>query len=107
MSKASDKELGLLHGELARAYIKALQGSNTAAALLEEYREDLPLAVITFLSEYAEANPSLLTSVAKFLKDNDITCNIDDSQELSELQQTLSKKPKRATVMSIVPKEQE
>lgn len=96
MSKASDKILGELHGKLADSMLKALSASDTAIALLDEFGDELPMPVITFLTQHAEANPSLLTSVAKFLKDNSITCSISDDETMSALGQSLKNKPRRS-----------
>lgn len=96
MSKASDKVLGELHGKLADSMLKALSASDTAIMLLDEFGDELPMPVITFLTQHAEANPSLLTSIAKFLKDNNITCSIEDSESMSALGKTLASKPKRS-----------
>ena len=103
MSKATDKLLGELHGRLAKSMLGALQASEQAAALLEEYGEELPGAVQAFLVKTADANPALLTAVAKFLKDNKITCAIEDSEEMSELEQRLAKKRERKSVGNVIP----
>lgn len=101
MNKATDKILGELHGRLAKSMLTALTTSDDAEFLLAEYGEELPEAVYQFLSKLSGTNPALLTAVSKFLKDNDITCVIEDSQEMSELEQRLVNKRKR--VGNIVP----
>lgn len=95
MTKATDKLLGQLHGKLAQSMLDSLQASDTAQLLLDAYGEDLPIEVVTFLEQLSTTNPSLMTAVAKFLKDNQITCSVEDSAELSELEQALQKKRKR------------
>jgi len=101
MTKATDKVLGELHGKLAKSMLAALAASETAASLLEEYGEELPGAVQAFLVKTADSNPALLTAVAKFLKDNSITCAIEDNDEMSELEQRLQNKKKR--VGNVIP----
>lgn len=81
--------------------LRALKASDAAVELLDEFGEELPGPVQAFLNKQAEANPALLTAVSKFLKDNNITCAIEDSKEMSELEERLSKKRKR--VGNVVP----
>jgi hypothetical protein len=101
MTKATDKVLGELHGKLAKSMLAALAASETAARLLEDHGEELPGAVQAFLVKTADSNPALLTAVAKFLKDNSITCAIEDNDEMSELEQRLQNKKKR--VGNVIP----
>lgn len=101
MSNATDKLLGELHGRLANAMLASLDASEKAAALLDEYSDELPGAVQAFLVKTADSNPALLTAIAKFLKDNAITCAIEDSEEMSELEQRLRNKRKR--VGNVIP----
>ncbi|HXB10939.1 MAG TPA: hypothetical protein VNZ45_03055 [Bacteroidia bacterium] len=93
MTKAAgtEKELAALHKKLTKSMLAALDSSNTAISLLEEF-PDLPSEVKDFLEDHAQANPALLQAVSKFLKDNDITCPQDESQELSSLAQRLKNK---------------
>jgi len=102
MSKASDKLLGELHGKLAKSMLAALRASENASELLEEYGEELPADVVSFLSKTAGTNPSLLTAITKFLKDNDITCSSEDNGEMSEREERLKKKSERKSVSNIV-----
>lgn len=100
MTKANDKELGELHGKLAKSMLAALNASETAKILLDQYSHELPAEVVKFLLGHADANPSLLTAVAKFLKDNQITCAVSDSEEMSELEKRLKNK-KRVSVGNV------
>lgn len=101
MSKASDSQLGVLHGKLAKTMLDALEASDTAITLLEEYQDELPEAVTKFLEKHALSNPALLTTVARFLKDNSITCAIEDNEEMSDLEKTLKNK-RKASVTNVV-----
>lgn len=100
MTKANDKELGTLHGKLAKSMLAALDASEEAKILLDNHAHELPDPVIRFLVNHAEANPSLLTAVAKFLKDNNITAAIESSEEMSALEKHLKNK-KRVSVGNV------
>ena len=102
MSKASDTQLGILHGKLTKTMLDALEASEVAIILLEEYEDQLPSKVIDFLEKHALTNPALLTTVARFLKDNSITCAIEDDNQLSELEQRLTEKRQRKVSVSNV-----
>ena len=93
MTKAAspEKQLALLHKKLAATMIAALDSSDKAIALLGEY-PDLPEDVKDFLEASCDVNPALLQAVSKFLKDNDITCPQDESQEVDALAQRLKNK---------------
>lgn len=96
----TDLELGKLHRRLVNSMNSALEASDTAQDLLDGYPE-LPAAVLSFLEKHAMANPALLTSIARFLKDNSITCAVEDSEEESELQTRLNKKRKVTNVANV------
>lgn len=102
MSKATDKRLGELHGAVAETMLKALTTSDEATQLLEDYGEELPVPVLIFLENAKAINPALLQAVTKFLKDNDITCAIDDSNTMSDLEKRLAAKGKRKAVGNVV-----
>ena len=108
MSKnnATDTQLGELHGKLAQSMLKALDASNAAADLIAEYADEIPGPVLTYLSTQAAASPSLLTAIAKFLKDNEITCQVDESNEMGELEKRLASKKTRKAVGNVVPFEE-
>lgn len=99
MTKATEDQLSLLHKRVAETMIAALDQSATALLLLDEYRDKLPAKVVDFIEECAEVSPSLLTSATKFLKDNNISVDMDQNGELSDLQEKL--KEKRTKLRSI------
>lgn len=101
MSKATETSLSELHGKLAKAMLQALEESDEAQVLLDIYTEELPTEVYDFLKSKAQDNPSLLTAITKFLKDNKITCAPEDSKDVSELRDRLSQKRRR--VGNVVP----
>ena len=107
--KATDKELGELHALLAKSMKAALEASTEAQDILDaciDGGEELPLAVEAFLERAADANPSLLTAVAKFLKDNNITAAVEDDANMSALEQRLKSKRKHS-VDNVVPIKEE
>ncbi len=86
MSKkpASDKQLSALHEALA----------TVIAAQVQETLVELDDAGNP-VSEVYSATPALLTVAARFLKDNDITCTVEDSKGLTELADELASRRKR------------
>lgn len=103
MSKATDSLLGELHGKVAKSMLDALEASDQAQALLDEYGEELPNDVINYLSKSAGNNPALLTAVTKFLKDNSITCVIEDNSDMSELEERLQNKRNKKRIGNVIP----
>jgi hypothetical protein len=93
MTKAAgtEKELAALHKKLTKSMLAALSSSSTAIDLLVKFPA-LPTEVTEFLEDHALANPALLQAVSKFLKDNDISCPQDESEDLSSLAQRLKNK---------------
>lgn len=103
---ATDKTLAILHQKTAKAMLDALESSETAQALLDQSYEDddgnemfIPALVREYLKKQASASPALLTAITKFLKDNDITCQIDETEEMSALQQRLAAKPRKSVAL--------
>ena len=102
--KATEDQLGQLHGKVAEVMTAALAQSETAAYLLSiprEENEKIPLDVILFLEKCKEVNPSLLTAATKFLKDNNISADPTTSTELSELEKTLASRQPSAKVSDV------
>lgn len=101
MTKASERELSALHGAVARSMQASLESTDVALGLLEKYKDaDLPGDIYKFLREASIVNPSLLTAITKFLKDNNISSDIEEDNALSALQNSLNRK-KTGTVTSI------
>ncbi len=92
---ATSKELAALHKKISSAMLRALEANARAEALLSEYSADLPEPVVDFLEELCNTNPALFQAVTKFLKDNDVTCQIEEDETTSALQQRLAKKKVR------------
>lgn len=105
MSKATESELSTLHKKVAESMISALDQSDRATRLLLKYMGEgsdvtLPGDVAQFLEDAREINPSLLTSAAKFLKDNNISCDVGEDEDLAELEDRLKQK-RKSNVASI------
>jgi len=94
MNKATEHQLAALHGKLAETMTTALHQSDRAGALLVEFKEELPNKVRKFLEDAREVNPSLLSSVTKFLKDNNISCDGAEDENLANLEARLKAKKK-------------
>lgn len=96
MTAATEKELSALHKKVAAAMIKALDRDERATFLLERFAEELPDEVVGFLMECTNINPALLQAITKFLRDNDISAEVDASTELNGLQQRLANKTRKS-----------
>lgn len=102
MSRATEDQLGILHKQLAETFSEALEQSSTASALLLVEREDpLPNDVTNFLMDLTTVNPSLLTAITKFLKDNNITADPGEDTDLAVLKDQLDAKRQRGKVLNI------
>lgn len=75
--KATDKELEALHGFLAIVLKNQL----------EEQYEDEDTGKKSYI-----ASPALVAQVRQFLKDNEITCDITQDDNMSALKDLLSRK---------------
>lgn len=94
MSKATENQLSVLHSRVTKALLDNIERADRATALLEEYKDDVPDKVRQYLEESTQINPSVLAAATKFLKDNDITCDIGSNEEMSALEERLAKKRK-------------
>jgi len=82
---ATEKQLGDLHSKLATILSKVLEGYDKKMDLVNQVLEaadpeDKMISVL--LEQNIEPSPAMLSAVAKFLKDNEISV---DSQELNQL----------------------
>lgn len=98
---AGEKELSSLHVKVAAILNSKLDQCTKAEMLLHEHKGELPEDVADFLEECMDASPALLTVVTKFLKDNDITVNKEDSEKMSDLEERLKAKRNRTSVIPI------
>lgn len=91
MSKnaAGEDKLGELHSKIADVYLRVLEGYDVLAQKqrerIEDPEKDEPEVVL-------EPSAAFLSAVNAFLKNNEITCNTENSETLSKLQNRLSQK---------------
>lgn len=88
MSKGKESQLSMMHGLLTRYYINRLKAEVEVEDSADSEESDLDDLMLGL-------SPAELTAMNNFLKQNDITCAIEESDELSELQQQLENKRKR------------
>lgn len=81
MSRGNESALGEMHGKLTRYYNKRLDSE------LEEDKDELAIGI----------SPAELTAMNNFLKQNSITCAIEESEEMTELQAKLAEKRKKGS----------
>lgn len=90
MSKANEQKLGDLHGAVATVL---------TAQILHEAEEttfdDDGNEVGTGEMRYTAA-PATIAAAIKFLKDNQITCDVETDENMNNLREALSKKQKRS-----------
>lgn len=90
---ANEETLGTLHAKVAEVMLNAL---NSTDMLNEQIAADNEKArqadQLDAIRDLIEPSPALLGAITKFLKDNEITCNTEDSVGLTALQQQLANK---------------
>lgn len=105
MSRATEKELGELHGRVARVMNKALENTEIAQDVYQTVAENIrnsPDELVTELPEVPVVSAPLLSAIAKFLSDNKITAAPEDSKDLKDLQDRLAQKRKKRAVGNVV-----
>lgn len=78
MSRGKEADLGVMHGLLTTYYNKRLSDELNSDA------DDLAIGL----------SPAELTAMNNFLKQNSITCAVEEDEGMSELQQRLADKRK-------------
>ena len=79
---ASDKQLGALHQKLAEVLSEALDGQ-----VVEGYEDPETGEVQEAMNIPPSA--SILTVAAKFLKDNDVTCDVEQNDTVAAMRNKL------------------
>ena len=90
MSKANETKLSNLHGKVAEVLIAQL--SHTEA----EVSYDADGIAVETGEELFTASPATIAASIKFLKDNQITCDIEQDENMNNLRDTLNKKQKHS-----------
>lgn len=80
MSKGSESDIGRMHGLLTKYYNKRLEEELEATG-----EDELAIGI----------SPAELTAMNNFIKQNGITCSIEDNAETSKLADQLSNKRKQ------------
>lgn len=90
MSKASESALGALHGVLAKVLHEQVTRTEDEEVFDEEG------AVVKTGNVIYTATPATLAIAAKFLKDNDITVDVEVNTSMSGIRAELAKKQKQS-----------
>lgn len=85
---ATEKALGNLHSKLAEVLIEALDGTE-----LEGYEDPDTGEIVA--SSKIPPSASIMTVAAKFLKDNEITADVEQNDQLQSLRDKLTAKNDR------------
>lgn len=88
--KASEKHLEALHNVVAQVLTAQIKHQRAETEFNAEGEE-----VETGEMVYT-ASPATIASAIKFLKDNDITCDIENNENMDNLREVLAKKQKRS-----------
>lgn len=98
---ANEKTLGNLHEAVAQALIVGVQPRELPGYVDEETGEEVPAQVLP-------PSPAMLQAAAKFLKDNNVTCDVSDDNSMGELADLMAKRraalapPSKADIASDV-----
>lgn len=84
---ASESVLGKLHTKLTEVLIEALEGAETPGYVDPETGLEVEGTVLP-------PSAAVMTVAAKFLKDNNITCEPAEDNELGELQRIMAERQK-------------
>lgn len=90
MSKANEKKLGDLHGAVATVLTAQISHQEEQMNYDEEGNE-----VSTGEMVYT-APPATIAAAIKFLKDNQITCDIETDENMNNLRESLAKKQRHS-----------
>lgn len=90
MSKASETKLSALHGAVAEVLTAQLKHTEAETTFDEEGN------CVETGEEVYTASPATIAAAIKFLKDNQITCDIETDENMNNLRDTLAKKQKHS-----------
>lgn len=94
MSKATETKLGLLHGAVAEVLLAQVTREE-AETTFNADGEMVETGEMVY-----SASPATLATAIKFLKDNNITCDIEVNKNMSKLKDVLSQKQKHSRLQS-------
>lgn len=90
MSKASESKLGALH-EAVATVLTAQISHQAEETVFNEDGEEVGTGEMVYT-----AAPATIAAAIKFLKDNQITCDIETDENMNNLRDTLAKKQKHS-----------
>ena len=90
MSKASESTLALLHAAVASVLTEQVLHTE------EETTFDGEGETVGTGMMIKTASPALLATAARFLKDNAITCDVEQDENMGSLRDALSRKQKKS-----------
>ena len=90
MSKASESKLSALHGAVAEVLTEQILHKE------EEVKFDANGDSIETGEEVYTASPATIATAVKFLKDNQITCDVEMDENMNNLKDVLAKKQKHS-----------
>ena len=90
MSKATETALGTLHGAVATVLTAQLEQTEPETVFDAEGNH------VETGKEVFVAPPATIAAAIKFLKDNQITCDIETDTNMNNLRETLAKKQKHS-----------
>ncbi len=101
---APEERLGNVHAKVTAIFLKVLERYEDrldALTLLdkEEIEQDVLLEV---LEQNFEPNPAMLSAITKFLKDNEISYDVPQIDELSDTERRLKeRRDKRSNIQTL------
>ena len=102
---ATEQKLGKLHDKLADLFLKVLKGYELRTEVLDRIAsaDDMEDELMEELfSANIEPSPAMLSAVAKFLKDNEISVDRAELDQLSAQQERLkARKARRPNLQTI------
>jgi len=90
MSKASESKLALLHAAVANVLTEQVLHEEEETSFDGEGETVMTGVMVK------TATPALLATAARFLKDNDITCDVEQDENMSNLSEALGRKQKHS-----------
>jgi len=108
---ATEAIMGLVHAKVAAVMVRALTNVEAAQIAFEEaLKNGDENSILEAIGQMPEVSPAFLSAATKFLADNKITCQIEDSENMGGLAEQLAKKRENArkrSVGNIIPFAQE
>lgn len=90
MSKATESKLAQLHGAVADCLLEQIAATEEETIFDEDGLEQKTGVMVRTVT------PATMAVATKFLKDNQVTCDIEQNENMEKLSDLLSKKQKRS-----------